>query len=189
MAEPPPDPSQARRAADDVVHRGVRWQRSSTGALRWWDADSGTSVRHRRGADAPPRPPGWERGRLLPAATLERPPWRSPYRIVPLVLLVLVIGIGAAQALSGSGGQAGAEARAARALVGRCLTQAGFAAGHPTYSPRGVACSTPGAVVRVTEVLPGTPGAPACPPSTTAVVLAFPGVAHPHQLCTVPNGA
>ena len=174
---------------DETTFRGVRWQRSGT-TLRWHDDDRGDWVRYRPGRDAPPRPPGWEPRRgLLPAgATIDRPGWRTPYRIVPIVVLLGVLVAGAAQALIGSGGQAHAEAKAAAALVGKCLSSSAFADGRPVYSPTPVACSAPGAVVKVTSVLPGTPGSPTCPPSTTSVVLAYPGVRYPHQLCTVANG-
>ncbi|HET9692052.1 MAG TPA: hypothetical protein VFP61_12950 [Acidimicrobiales bacterium] len=175
--------------AEETTHRGIRWQRSGS-AVRWLDEAAGVWVRYRPGRDAPPRPPGWEprRGLLPGGVTIDRPGWRTPYRIVPLVVLVAILVVGAAQALSGSGGQAAAEASASRALVGKCLTEAGFAGGRPVYAPKGVACSAPGAVVKVTSVQPGTPGAPTCPSGTLAVVLAYPGVRYPHQLCTVPNG-
>jgi hypothetical protein len=175
---------------EEVEHRGVRWQRAPNGAVRWRDTEEGEWVRYRRGDDAPPRPPGWEpRKGLLPAGvTVDRPSWRTPYRIVPVVLIVAVLVVGAVQALSGSGGQAKAETKAADALVGKCLVSSGFSDGRPTYSAHAVACGSVGALVKVTEVLPGTPGSPSCPQGTTPVVLAFPGVRYPHQLCTVVNG-
>ncbi|MCU4184419.1 hypothetical protein K6U06_08600 [Acidiferrimicrobium sp. IK] len=183
-----PDPAAARPSSNDVVHRGVRWQRASSGALRWWHAEEGRWVRYTRGADAPPRPPGWERSRPAPSVRLERPPWRSPYRIIPLVLLALVIVIGVVQALRGSGGQAAAETKAAHALIGKCLVQDGTVGGEPRYSAKAVSCSAVGALVKVVKVLPGTPGSPACPLGTTSVQLAYNGVRYPHQLCVVVNG-
>ena len=190
MSEPrPPDPAQGRLAADDVVHRGIRWQRAPSGAMRWRDADGQEWVRYAPGDDAPPRPPGWERSGVgRPRAGLERPPWRSPYRIVPLVVFVAIIVIGIVQAATGSGGQAAAEAKAAHALVGKCLVQEGTVGGEPRYGAKGVACSAVGAVVKVVEVLPGTPGAPSCPQGTTSVQLAYNGVRYPHQLCVVVHG-
>jgi len=177
-------------AADDVVHRGVRWQRASNGALRWRDEEGDRWVRYRAGADAPPRPPGWSApGRATrPRLRLDRPPWRSPYRIVPLVLLAAIVVVGVLQAVRGSGGQDAAEANAAGSLVGKCLVQQGFTGGHPVYSPKAAACSAVGALVKVTSVLPGTPNAPPCPQGTTTVVLDYVGVRFPHQLCVVVNG-
>jgi hypothetical protein len=188
-----PDPADARRAANDVVHRGIRWQRAASGAMRWRDGDHDGWVRYRPGDDAPPRPPGWDGPGLVGALrtarpTLDRPSWRSPYRIVPVVLLVLIIVFAVVEATRGSGGQAAAETKAADGLVGKCLVADGSAGGEPRYSPKGVACSAVGAVVKVTKVLPGTPGAPSCPIGTTSVQLAYPGVRYPHQLCVVVNG-
>ena len=187
-AAPSPDPSAARPSADDVVHRGIRWQRAASGAMRWWDDAGERWVRFRPGADAPPRPPGWDRSRRSAGLSLERPPWRSPYRIIPLVLVALVIIIGVVQAVRGSGGQAAAEAKAAKALVGKCLVQDGSVGEEPRYGAKGVSCSAVGALVKVVKVLPGTPGAPACPQGTTSVQLAYTGVRYPHQLCVVVNG-
>ena len=185
----------AGRPTEEVTHRGIRWRRTGR-AMEWFDTAAGEGgggawVRYRPGRDAPPRPPGWDSRRrgLLPAdVSIDRPGWRTPYRIVPLVVFVAILGLGAWQALSGSGGQTQAEARAAAGLVGKCLVQQGFADGHPAYSAKAVACSAPGAVVRVQSVQPGTPGSPACPSGTLGVVLAYPGVRYPHQLCTVANG-
>jgi hypothetical protein len=124
----------------------------------------------------------------MPAGvTMQRPSWRTPYRIVPIVLIVAVIAIAVVQAVHGSGGLTASETKAADALVGKCLVADGSSAGHPSYSPKGVSCASAGAAVRVTRVLPGTPGSPTCPAGTTAVVLAYPGVRYPHQLCTVPD--
>lgn len=175
---------------DDVVHRGIRWQRSTSGALRWRDDDRDSWIRYKPGDDAPPRPPGWERSRrrALPKLSLERPAWRSPYRVVPIVLLIAILAFGAWQALRGSGGQVAAEARAAARLSGQCLAAKGFAAGQPQYGSTPVSCTAPGAVVEVREVLPGTPGSPTCPQGTTTVVLAYAGVRYPHHLCVVANG-
>lgn len=138
------------------------------------------------GDDAPPRPEGWEPAGAPARSSASRPSFRSPYRLVPIVITLAIIGYGVIQATQGSGGQTAAEAKAATKLVGRCLVTNGTANGHPRYSAKPVACADPRASVRVVRVLAGTPGAPGCPPGTTPLALPYPGVRYPHVECVVP---
>lgn len=208
MSKPPkkpnaparPNPKPSRTGADSVgnpaskaesvTYRGIQWQLTATGLLQWWNADAEAWVRHRPGADAPPRPPAWETahaGGGGPATNkAARASWRSPYRLVPLGLFVVIIVFGAIQATSGSGGLASDEAKASSHLVGRCLRQNGTAGGHPRYSAKGLPCATPGVSVKVVRVLPGTPNSPACRAGETGLALPYPGVPYPHVECVVP---
>ncbi|MBV9662196.1 MAG: hypothetical protein JO337_13665, partial [Acidimicrobiales bacterium] len=54
------------------------------------------------------------------------------------------------------------------------------------YSTNTVPCSSPQAAVKVTDVLPTTPGSPSCPAGTTGMELGYAGVTHPHVLCVQP---
>jgi hypothetical protein len=158
--------------------------------MRWWNDDLNQWVPWRRGADAPPLPPGWEAaggGQGGPATNkAARASWRSPYRWGPLVLIAFIVVVAVLQATRGSGGQSSAEAKASAQLAGKCLHQNGTSGGHPRYSATAVACGSPDASVKVVRVLPGTPGAPACPAGETGFSLPYPGVAYPHVLCVVP---
>ncbi len=170
-----------------ATHRGVRWHRDVTGRTRWFNEDVNQWVRYRPGDDAPPRPGGWD---PTPAQAISRsrPRWRSPYRLIPLVLLVFVVVVGAVQALR-PGSQTAAETKAAEAMRGRCLVADGVVGGHVSYKAKAVGCGTAGASVRVVSVLAGTPGSPRCPVGTTAVSIAYAGVQYPHVECVTAQGA
>ncbi len=175
-----------------TTHRGVAWRRDGA-TIDWRDDDGGRWVRWRPGADAPPLPPDWDDALADAPPSVRRAPWRSPFRLVPVVLVVGVIVIGVLQATSGSSRpsvvQARAEAAAAGALRGRCLATDGTAGGAPVYAARPVPCSSGRAAVRVLEVRPpDTSPAGGCPSTDRVVRLAFPGVAAPHVLCVVPTG-
>ena len=166
---------------EETTYRGVRWQRDDIGRLRFYDADGGRWVSWAPGVDAPPRPPGWDRRRGL--GTVPRPGWLTRWRLVPLGLIVVVLIIAVIQATRSHGNQVPKEAAATSALLDKCLAQHGTAEGHPKYSSKPVACTSPAAAVRVVQVLPSTPGSPLCPAGTTGVVLPFAGVKYPHILC------
>ncbi len=150
--------------------------------MRWWNEEDAGWVRYHPGDDAPPRPPGWERP--LPPPPLTRPGWRTPYRIVPVVLAVVIIVVALLQAL-GSSAPSRSEAQEAQALLGKCLARRGTDKGIPVYSSKPVSCSSPQAAVKVIKVVATTPGSPPCPADTTAVQLVA-GVAHPHLECVTP---
>ncbi len=168
-------------------YRGVRWRRDDGGTMTWWNDGIERWVRWYPGADAPPLPPRWA-AEAAPATPprLARARWRSPYRLVPVGLALLVVVVGVYQATKDTSDPVAAEARAAEALVGKCLAQDGTAAGHPRYGSRPVPCELPLADVKVRSVLPGTPGSPSCPKGTAAVQLSYIGVRYPHVECVTP---
>lgn len=115
---------------------------------------------------------------------ISRPRWRSPYRIVPIVLAVFVVAVALFQSVGHSRtGLVRAETKAADALLGQCLAQHGTKAGHPSYSTTTVRCSSSAAAVKVVKVLPGTPGSPSCPAGTVAMQIPYQGVRYPHVEC------
>ena len=161
------------------VHRGVHWYRDARGNVSFYDASGSEWVRWARGVDAPPLPPRWQ---LLGVPTrVTRPGWRSPWRVIPLLLLVAVIIIAVFQSVPSSSGNTAAEAKAATALLGQCLARTG----SKGFSSKAVACTSAKAAVKVVQVVPTTPGSPTCPSSTVAVELAYPGVRYLHQECVV----
>lgn len=185
----PGGPARGGQAA--TIYRGVRWERNPSGRFRWHDDDGDRWILWKPGQDAPPRPPGWGGGGGEDMGTplrdkRARAGWRSPYRLVPVGLVILVVIIGAVQANRDKGpNPAAAETAAANELLGRCLVVNGTTDGQPRYEAQSVACSSPRASVRVVQVLPGTPGAPACPAATMTVRLAYPGVSDPHRECVL----
>jgi hypothetical protein len=179
--EAPPPPG-AQRA----TYRGVRWQRNPDAAVGWYKEDLEKWVRWRPKAGHPPPPPRWVAEGIPAPAVSSRPRWRSPYRIVPIVLVIAVCVIGVLQATKSTTNPVASEKAAAEKLVGKCLAEKGTDQGHPAYSPSPVPCELPVADVKVKEVLPGMPGSPRCPAGTTAVQLSYRGVRYPHVECVEP---
>jgi hypothetical protein len=175
-----------------TTHRGVRWERNTYGRLRWHDDDADRWVLWKAGQDAPPRPPDWVDGRGEPLGSplrdkRARAGWRSPYRLVPIGLVILVLVIGVVQATrTKSPSAASLETSSTAKLLGRCLVTDGTADGQARYEAGSVPCSSVRASVKVVKVLPGTPGSPPCPAGTTTVRIAYPGVASPHRECVQP---
>ena len=168
---------------EEAEHRGIRWQRSSTGSIRFFDHDGSRWVDWAPGVDAPPRPTGWEqalRGRP------PRPGWRTRWRLVPLAVTVIVVVVAIVQVLRPSSSAVRSESRATEAMLGKCLAQHGNENGHPRYSPTPVPCSSSTASVKVVLVVPSNPGSPLCPSGTTGFEQLYPGVQYPHILCVVP---
>jgi hypothetical protein len=155
--------------------------------MAWFNDGIKRWVRWYPGADAPPLPPRWAADAVpsLPPR-LARARWRSPYRLVPVALAVFVVVVGTYQATKSTSDPVRAEAHAAAALVGKCLTRSGTVGGRPGYKSSPVPCELPVADVKVRSVLPGTPGSPSCPTGSTAVQLSYPGVRYPHVECVTP---
>jgi hypothetical protein len=170
-------------AAEETVHRGVRWRRDAAGALSFFDTDGERWVRWAPGVDAPPVPPGWGSA----GGRVQRPPFLSKWRLVPLVLVVGAVVVAVIQAERPAGNQTSREASASAALLGKCLAQKGTVAGRPAYGSSAVACSSTQASVRVVRVVGTTPGSPLCPAGTTGFELGvFAGVRYPHVVCVAP---
>lgn len=177
------NPPGGRRA----TYRGVRWRWERDGTVAWYNEGLGRWVRWRPGGDAPPVPPRWaDEGLPPPPPRLARAKWRSPYRIVPVVLAVAVVGIGAYQALRSSGSAARNEAKATEALLGHCLARTGGTDARPTYGTTAVPCTSKDAAVRVVAVLPGAATPPRCPAGSTPLARPYPGVRYPHVECVRP---
>ncbi|HET9076490.1 MAG TPA: hypothetical protein VFN68_06135 [Acidimicrobiales bacterium] len=168
----------------ETTHRGVRWRREDDGGVSFLDPRSRRWVRWAPGVDSPPLPPRWN---LLGVPTrVERPAWRSRWRIIPIVLVLAAVAIAVLQTSFPPSNAVKNEARASAALLGRCLPQTGTAEGHPKYSTKTVPCDSPQAKVKVVRVVPSTPGSPLCPAGTTPLEIPYPGVSHPHVECVQP---
>ena len=113
-------------AAKETVHRGVRWRRTSSGRISWFNDGLGRWVTWSPGADAPPLPPGWRGdrdGETVPGgggpsrtakeaakaqtakaqtaptdAMARRPSMRSPYRLAPLLIVLFIVAFAVWQA-------------------------------------------------------------------------------------------
>jgi hypothetical protein len=170
-----------------ATYRGVRWRRDAAGTMAWFNDGIKRWVRWYPGADAPPLPPRWEAETAPPLPPrLNRPAWRSPYRLVPVALVIVVIVLGVYQATKTTSDPIAAETRTAEALVGKCLAQDGISGGHPKYLSRPVPCALPTADVKVESIRSGVPGRPTCPAGTTPVQLPALGVRYPHVECVLP---
>lgn len=99
------------------------------------------------------------------------------------MLVVAAVVVAVVQVLRPSGDPVAKEAKAAEAMLGKCLDQHGTVDAHPKYSSSPVPCDSADAAVRVVKVIPSTPGSPLCPPGTIGVELLFNGVQYPHIEC------
>ena len=160
-----------------TTHKGVHWHRDEQGNVSFYDASSAKWVRWRAGGDAPPLPPRWQ---ILGVPTrVARPGWRSPWRIVPAVLIIAAVVIAVLQSVLPSSNNTAKEATASAALLGKCLAKAG----SHGFSADPVPCSSPKASVKVVKVVASNPGSPLCPTGTTGVELPYPGVRYLHIEC------
>ena len=166
---------------NETTFRGVRWRREEDGSVSFFETGSRRWIRWAPGIDSPPLPPRWN---LLGVPTrVERPGWRSRWRVIPLVLVLAAVVVAVLQAVLPSGNAVKKEAAASAALLGKCLAQNGSEGGHPKYSTKAVSCTSTKASVRVVKVIPSTPGSPPCPNGTVGVEIPYPGVRYPHIEC------
>ena len=161
-------------------HKGIHWWRDGNGRVSFYDPDGAVWVRWTAGGNAPPLPPNWQMLGVPTRAT--RPGWRSPGKIVPLVLVAAGVAYGIYQAFVPASSNTSNEAKAAQALQGKCLSKNG----NGGFNATPVACTDPKAAVKVVSVIPSTPGSPLCPAGTTGVELYYVGVQYLHIECTVP---
>ena len=165
---------------NNVVHRGVHWHRDSAGVM-FYDQDSARWVRWAPGVDAPPLPPRWQ---LLGVPTkVSRPAWRTPWRVVPIVVVVGATFYAIYQGVAPGGNQTAQEAKQAQALLGKCLVANGTFDGHPRYSATPVSCSSTKAAAKVVSVIPSYPPGQTCPSTSVGVEIANLGAAHPYIEC------
>ncbi len=174
-----------------VTHRGIRWRKDPDGTIGWYNEEAGGWLRWRPGADAPPLPPQWEAdaARIPAPPRVRRAPWRSPYRLVPVALVLAAVALGTWQATRESGSGATRLARReARAMVGRCLERTSTSGAAPAYSPSPVPCGSGRAAVRVVSVHEVSTAAPRphCPAGQTALQLSYAGTATPDVECALP---
>lgn len=178
------------RSTEEVVHRGVTWRRSSTGRVIWYNEGLCRWVTWAPGSDAPPLPAGWEKnvapvpsapadqrhaGQGAGNAMVTRPPMRSPYRLVPLIVFVVIIVLAVYQATRTSSASPQQKAQA-YALSGHCLERDGGTASAPSYSGTPVSCSSPSASVKVVEVVEAGKTSLRCPARTDVAQIVQAGV-------------
>jgi hypothetical protein len=167
-----------------TTHRGVHWYRDKSGNVSFYDQGAARWTRWVPDVDAPPLPPKWQ---LLGVPTrVDRPGWRSPWRLIPAVLITGAVVVAVLQSVLPSSTNVAKEARSSEALLGRCLARDGSSGGHPKYASTPVSCASSKAAVKVVRVLSSGPDSPLCPPGTTGVELPYAGVAHPHVECLQP---
>lgn len=186
----------ARRPSDDpagpelTTHRGVDWRKDPDGTIGWYNDEAGGWLRWRPGGDAPPLPPQWEvdAARVPVPPRVRRAPWRSPYRLVPVLLVAAAVAYGVWQA----GRQGGVDAtriarREAAALVGHCLARSAPGRGSTAYGASPVSCSSTAAAVRVVsvhQVSASAPG-PHCGRGELTLQLAYVGTRTPDVECAL----
>jgi hypothetical protein len=190
--------------AAETVYRGVRWRRTQAGRVSWFNDGLGRWVTWSPGADAPPLPPGWAGSRdgeavaapgiVAPAgpqgpptdAMSRRPSMRSPYRVVPLLVIVFIVGIALWQATRPAAHASRSDISAAEALKGDCLAQKGGTDKSPDYSPAPVSCTGRDAAVKVVAVLvPGSGQSASCPQGSLVVQVLEPNVVGEPSECVL----
>jgi hypothetical protein len=115
--------------------------------------------------------------RYLPSdAMARRPNMRSPYRIVPLIVVALILGLAVYQAFKSPNEATKQDIAAAMALKGACLEKSGGTSQYPDYSSVPLSCSSAKAVVKVVAVVLPGPHA-ACPSGSLTMRVIDPATA------------
>ncbi len=182
----PAPPSGVREVA---TYRGVRWRKDPDGTIGWFNEDAGGWLRWRPGTDAPPLPPRWEEAaaRIPVPPRVRRAPWSSPYRLVPVALILGAISVGAWQATRDSGAAAARiAARQAHALAGKCLAETSVPGAPVAYATTPVPCSSSTAAVRVVSVHAAGRNGAQCPTGDKVLQLAYAGARTVDIECAVP---
>ena len=111
---------------------------------------------------------------------------RSPYRLVPLLIIVLIVAVAVWQATRPAAHASKADIAAAEALKGECLARDGGTAKAPVYSAAPVSCSAGNASVRVVAVLvPGSQNPIPCPKGSLVVQVLEPNVVGEPSECVL----
>lgn len=178
------------RGREELRYRGIRWRRTASGKVSWYNAGLVRWVNWAPGADAPPLPPGWEEqangAATFPRAAtpVQRRSMKSPYRVIPVLIAIGVVGVALWQANLPPAPATAADIQAARALAGDCLATSGGTPKFPDFSPTPVSCSSAQAAVRVVKVVDK---AGSCPPKTVFVLqVILPGVTNEPFECANP---
>ena len=182
------------------------------GSVTWLNEGLGQWVTWYPGSDAPPLPPGWEEHAAslppapLPAGSLSapgaaasrtvappgegiaRPPIRSPYRLLPVVLVVGIVAVAIWQGTHPALKATPQDITQAKALEGKCLARAGGTNALPKYSATPVSCTSASAAAKVVAVLvPGAKGGPqGCARGDAAVQVGQPRVQGEPVECVAP---
>jgi len=116
-----------------------------------------------------------------------RPPMRSPYRLVPLLVVAFIVAIALWQATRPANSASKADIAAAQTLKGQCLARSGGTARAPNYSPTPVSCTAAAASVKVVAVLvPGPAHTGPCPRGSAVVQVVEPNVRGEPSECVLP---
>jgi hypothetical protein len=111
---------------------------------------------------------------------------RSPYRLVPLLVIVFIVAIALWQATRPAAHASQADIANAEALKGACLAQNGGTAKAPEYSPTPVSCTGRDAAVKVVAVLvPGSGRSVSCPRGSLVVQVLEPNVVGEPSECVL----
>jgi hypothetical protein len=195
--------------SEETRYRGVRWRRSASGTLTWYNDGNRRWVRWYEGADAPPVPVQWATAgpaqadaaagpatapiptprtrvgaRPAESGPVPRPSLRSPYRLVPIAIAVFAVAIGAWEGFHPRHATT-SDVSKARALIGQCLARDGGSATAPRFHDAPISCASAGAAVKVVGVIvPGQSGS-SCPSGSEVLALVDPGVSGAPLECVV----
>ena len=155
------------------------------------------------GSDAPPVPGAWapdeaadkpgaepaDKAGAEPAdAMSRRPPMRSPYRLVPIVIGLLIVAAAVYQASRPPAKASRQDIAAAVALRGRCLARTGGTESAPRFSATPVTCTSRDAAVKVLSVFSPSKGDETghCPSSGLVALVVYPTLRGEPFECLVP---
>lgn len=186
----PTPPAGTPTESELTSHRGIDWRKDPDGTIGWYNEDAGGWMRWRPGTDAPPLPPRWEAdaARIPVPPRVRRPPWRSPYRLVPVLLVAAAVAYGAWQAgQQGGPGATRIARREAAALVGHCLARSTSPGASVVYGTSPVRCSSAAAAVRVVSVhqVSASSPRPQCGSGQLTLQLAYAGTRTPDIECAL----
>jgi len=123
-----------------------------------------------------------------PRTGIARPPIRSPYRLLPVVLVVGIVAVAIWQGTHPALKATPQDISLAKALEGKCLARSGGTSALPKYSATPVSCGSGNAAAKVVAVVvPGAKGGPqGCARGDAAVQVVQPGVQGEPVECVAP---